>query len=76
MMQIVKIWWHLQSWFVLSKGTTVCSYCVVIDAFVQHRDVIESNSIGNSASISLIEKFKLLINFNEWIAQVSTKPPN
>ena len=35
-----------------------------------HFDVIENNGIGNNAAIPLVEKFKLLININEWITHV------
>ena len=36
-------------------------------------DVIENNSIANNAAIPLVEKCKLLMNTNEWIAHVQEK---
>ena len=40
---------------------------------LQHCDVIEKSSIGNSAAIPLAEEFKLLMNINDWITHVQGK---
>ena len=70
-MHIVKTWWHQQNYILVAMGTPVCSYCGgVTDDIVQDCDVIESNSIDNNAAILLVEKFKLLMNNDEWIAHV------
>ena len=40
---------------------------------LRHCDVIQNNGIDNNAAIPLVEKFKSLININEWNAHVQEK---
>ena len=40
---------------------------------LQHCDVIENNTIDDSAAIALVEKFELLMNIYEWTRHVQDK---
>ena len=67
-MHIVRTWWLQQSCFLVAEGIPVCS-----PLWHHSCDVIENNSIGNNAAIPLADKFKLLMNINEWIAHFPEK---
>ena len=62
------------SYGLIQLGNTSSAACFVgpiVTSWVlllQQCDVIENNEIGNNTAIPLVDKFKLLMNINEWIA--------
>ena len=51
----------------------MCSIVTSQVPLLQHCDVMENNSIGHKTAIPLNEKFKSLMNINEWTAHVQSK---
>ena len=74
-MAIVRTWLHAPAEPLLgcSGHPNVCPILTSQMLSLQSCGVVGNNSIGNNAAFSFVEKFKSLMNINEWIAHVQVK---
>ena len=70
---LLQLWSTSRVAFWLLKHPSVCPIVTSQVLLMQHYDVTENNGIGYNVVIPLVEKFKLLMNINEWVAPVQSK---